>query len=158
MDPGAQPHPCLACGACCACFRVSFYWREADPEQTPLPVPSELTEDYNQFKVSMKGTNSKHHSRCVALEGKVGEGARCSIYSLRPSPCRDFEASFEYGDHKPRCDQARARHGLEPLKLKDWMRFREAERLSANESSCYHPPHEHKFPASPEVPASSPDP
>ncbi|RBD09468.1 YkgJ family cysteine cluster protein, partial [Xanthomonas oryzae pv. oryzae] len=24
-------HPCLTCGACCAYFRVSFHWSEADP-------------------------------------------------------------------------------------------------------------------------------
>lgn len=142
MDQAPGLHPCLACGACCACFRVSFYWREADPEQTPLAVPAELTEDYNQFKLSMKGTNRKHHSRCVALLGKVGEGASCSIYSLRPSPCRDFAASFEDGVHRPRCDYARARYGLEPLKLKDWVKVHEAERLSANESSCYASSHE----------------
>ena len=26
-------HPCLTCGACCAHFRVSFHWSEADPDQ-----------------------------------------------------------------------------------------------------------------------------
>ncbi|WP_142908916.1 CxxCxxCC domain-containing protein, partial [Klebsiella pneumoniae] len=23
-------NPCMTCGACCAFFRVSFYWAEAD--------------------------------------------------------------------------------------------------------------------------------
>lgn len=137
MDQAPALHPCLACGACCACFRVSFYWREADPEQTPLAVPAELTEEHNQFKLSMKGTSSKHHSRCIALEGKVGEGAKCSIYSLRPSPCRDFAASFEDGVHRPRCDYARAKYGLPPLKLKDWIAFDGIERLPAMDSTCY---------------------
>lgn len=140
--PAPYIHPCQQCGACCAVFRVAFYWREADPEQTPLAVPAELTEHYTQFKLSMKGTGNKHHCRCVALEGKVGEGATCSIYSLRPSPCRDFEASFEDGTQKPRCDYARAKYGLPPLKLKDWVRARENERLSANERACYTSSHE----------------
>lgn len=154
MDQAPALHPCLACGACCACFRVSFYWREADPGQNPLAVPAELTEDYNQFKLSMKGTNSKHHSRCVALEGKVGEGASCSIYSLRPSPCRDFAASYEDGTHKPRCDYARGRYGLPPLKLKDWVNVQGPERLSAIETSCYASAHEdpEKAPASAPAP------
>ncbi|HBP8873638.1 TPA: YkgJ family cysteine cluster protein, partial [Escherichia coli] len=25
-----NPNPCMRCGACCAFFRVSFYWAEAD--------------------------------------------------------------------------------------------------------------------------------
>ena len=36
-------HPCLTCGACCAFFRVSFHWSEADPEMGGV-VPIELTE------------------------------------------------------------------------------------------------------------------
>ncbi|EGR9493162.1 YkgJ family cysteine cluster protein, partial [Escherichia coli] len=24
-----NPNPCMTCGACCAFFRVSFYWAEA---------------------------------------------------------------------------------------------------------------------------------
>lgn len=157
MDPALSVHPCQQCGACCAVFRVAFYWREADPEQSPLAVPTELTEDYTQFKLSMKGTGNKHHCRCVALEGKVGEGATCSIYSLRPSPCREFAASFEDGTHKPRCDYARAKHGLPPLKLKDWIHIPGSaafiERLSANETPCYTRPHEeNEIPDRPPVP------
>ena len=44
--PSRQPapmHPCLTCGACCAHFRVSFHWSEADPEQGGA-VPAALTE------------------------------------------------------------------------------------------------------------------
>ena len=36
-------HPCLTCGACCAFFRVSFHWSEADPALGGQ-VPFELTE------------------------------------------------------------------------------------------------------------------
>ncbi|MGZ3650518.1 MAG: YkgJ family cysteine cluster protein [Bdellovibrionota bacterium] len=115
-------HPCQTCGACCAYFRVSFYWREAEEpvDDRLAPVPVELTDERGDFYRTMKGTSSKHHSRCVALEGKVGETVGCSIYSLRPTPCRDFQASFEDGTHQPRCDQARAKYGLAPLSRKDW--------------------------------------
>ncbi|HEY8279280.1 MAG TPA: YkgJ family cysteine cluster protein [Bdellovibrionota bacterium] len=115
------PHPCQTCGACCAYYRVSFYWREAETSENPGAVPVELTEDYSSFRRSMRGTNRKHHSRCVALEGKVGEQVACSIYTLRPSPCREFLPSFEDGNHQPRCDEARARYGLRPLTRKDWL-------------------------------------
>jgi uncharacterized protein len=39
----------------------------------------------------------------------------CGIYALRPSPCREFEASWIDGVPSERCDQARAAHGLPPL-------------------------------------------
>ncbi|EKJ0223351.1 YkgJ family cysteine cluster protein, partial [Escherichia coli] len=26
----SNPNPCMACGACCAFFRVSFYWAKVD--------------------------------------------------------------------------------------------------------------------------------
>lgn len=135
-------HPCLSCGACCAYFRVSFYWREAEASENPLAVPVELTEDYNSQRRAMRGTNQKHHARCVALEGKIGERAACSVYTLRPSPCREFEASLENGTHNPRCDQARAQHNLPPLRRADWEKFRELERVCATAPSCYTSSHE----------------
>lgn len=119
-EANPESHPCVRCGACCAFFRVSFYWREADSEENPAATPSELTEDFNPFLRVMRGTNNKHHTRCVALEGKVGESVACGIYSRRPSPCSAFEASFENGEHNDRCDKARARYQLPPLKASDW--------------------------------------
>jgi uncharacterized protein len=118
--PDSKSHPCQSCGACCAYYRVSFYWRELADGQNPLGVPEELTEPYTDFRVCLKGTNLKHRSRCVALEGKVGEQVACNIYSLRPSPCREFAASFENGMRNSRCDEARAKYGLAPLSRHDW--------------------------------------
>ena len=118
-------HPCQSCGACCGYFRVSFYWRETQelyPERT-APVPKELTEDSSSFLCTMKGTAEKHRVRCIALDGTIGKEVACSIYSLRPSPCRAFKASFEDGTHQVRCDEARAKYGLRPLKFKDWVSF-----------------------------------
>ncbi len=43
---------------------------------------------------------------CAALEGAVGQQVRCTIYELRPSPCREVQP----GDDK--CLRARQRHGL----------------------------------------------
>ncbi|MDX5626825.1 MULTISPECIES: YkgJ family cysteine cluster protein [unclassified Brenneria] len=103
---------CMHCGACCAYFRVSFYWAEADDGGGAVPVL--LTEPVTPFLRCMQGTNSKT-PRCVALKGEIGENVSCSIYSDRPSPCREFMQSGENGRINEACDRARARYGLPPL-------------------------------------------
>ncbi len=37
------PNPCMTCGACCAHYRVSFYWGESSEAPGGF-VPIELTE------------------------------------------------------------------------------------------------------------------
>ncbi|RKQ38100.1 YkgJ family cysteine cluster protein [Enterobacter sp. R1(2018)] len=105
-------NPCMTCGACCAYFRVSFYWAEAD--DAGGLVPSHLTEPVSPFLRCMCGTNQRH-SRCVALEGEPGERVRCGIYENRPSPCREFMMSGEGGITNDACNRARAKYGLPPL-------------------------------------------
>ncbi len=97
-------NPCITCGACCATFRVSFYWAEADPFVGGT-VPPELTEKISSSLVAMKGTNQSA-CRCVALEGEIGGDIRCGIYEQRSSTCREFESGSEA------CLRARNRHGL----------------------------------------------
>ena len=111
VDP--DYNPCIACGACCAYYRASFYWAETDAAETGS-VPVELTEKLNDFRCVMKGTNQPN-PRCVALLGEIGKSVRCSIYDLRASICRDFKLSYEDNIHNPGCDQARDVHGLPPL-------------------------------------------
>lgn len=113
-------HPCQSCGACCAAFRVGFYWREAESAEHSSAVPAGMWSEGNQFQRSMKGTEEKHHPKCVALKGVVGKFVECSIYENRSSTCRKFEASYESGTARPRCDEARAKHGLRPLNKQDW--------------------------------------
>ncbi|MCG8707713.1 YkgJ family cysteine cluster protein [Brenneria sp. 4F2] len=103
---------CMHCGACCAYFRVSFYWAEADDGAGV--VPALLTEPVTPFMRCMQGTNSKT-PRCSALEGDIGESVSCSIYLNRPSPCREFMQSGEDGQLNAACDRARAHYGLPPL-------------------------------------------
>lgn len=112
-------HPCLECGACCAHYRVSFYWREE--------VPEHLTVDQSDFRKAMKGTAEKSPRKCIALSGQIGKRASCTIYENRPTPCRDFQASYEDGVQNKRCDEARAAHGLRPLTPGDWLIGRDAE-------------------------------
>lgn len=108
-----MPHPCLSCGACCAHFRVSLHWSEAEPELGGR-VPIALTETFGPHQRSMRGTWAKQ-PHCIALEGVVGEGVRCTIYDARPNACRDLRMSWEGGGPNPQCDQARAAYGLSPL-------------------------------------------
>ena len=117
-------HPCQTCGACCASYRVSFHWREAeaDPDdKNDHSVPLELIEDLDLNRRCMKGTNQKHNPTCAALKGRVGDYVACQIYHNRPSPCRNFSASYENGEKNFRCDEARSKHGLKPLSKQDFI-------------------------------------
>lgn len=107
-------NPCITCGACCACFRVSFYWAESDLT-TPDGVPHALTNHLQSHYLAMKGTNSRT-PRCIALEGCIGGRVRCGIYEQRPTACRNFAPSWKDGATNERCDQARRKWGLAPLK------------------------------------------
>lgn len=100
--------PCLNCGACCASFRVSFYWAEAEV----LGMPASLSEPVNSGYACMRGTSAAS-PRCAALLGDIGATTRCTIYAQRPSPCREVQA----GDSQ--CQKARRRHGLPPLEIAD---------------------------------------
>lgn len=106
-------NPCLGCGACCAFFRVSFYWAEAE-RFLGGNVPAELTLKLNPHLSAMRGTEVRP-ARCVALQGDVGQSVACGIYTDRPSPCRELMPSWETGEPSPQCDKARAAHGLPPL-------------------------------------------
>lgn len=116
-----RENPCLRCGACCARFRVSFYWGEADEAQGGT-VPPEMTEPLTPFRLCMVGTN-RRHPRCVALRGEIGRRVYCAIYARRPSPCREFGVEWDGGrlrweaEDLARCNAARAAWGLPPLSV-----------------------------------------
>ncbi|WP_298597890.1 YkgJ family cysteine cluster protein [Zoogloea sp.] len=100
----ASANPCQACGACCATFRVSFYWADAEARG----LPPALTEQVNPWLGCMAGTN-RRAPRCAALDGTIGSEVGCRVYEQRPDPCREVQA----GDSQ--CLKARARHGLPAL-------------------------------------------
>lgn len=108
--------PCTSCGACCAFFRVSFYWGECG-EGDDL-MPSDKVEQITPHLVAMKGTNQKA-PRCVNLNGEIGQSVGCSLYEKRSTSCREFDASWVNGVHNQRCDEARATHGLAALPRPD---------------------------------------
>ncbi|MDH5473799.1 MAG: YkgJ family cysteine cluster protein [Gammaproteobacteria bacterium] len=97
---------CVICGACCASFRVSFYWGETDLIN-PGGVPEALTEKLNHHRVVMRGTNQKN-PYCLALQGEINKQVSCTIYPQRPTPCRDFLPG------EAACHQARRQHGITP--------------------------------------------
>ena len=97
-------NPCLTCGACCAHFRVSFYWTEAEPARGGN-VPAGLTLPINPHLIAMKGTDVKP-VHCIALQGKVGEEVCCVIYAQRPSTCDGVMVADE------KCNKARQAHNL----------------------------------------------
>lgn len=111
-------HPCLRCGACCATFRVAFYWAEAEPLMGGK-VPRDLAAKLDPHRLVMRGTETGQ-DRCVALQGEVGDRSACGIYERRPSPCRELAPAWEGGEPSPQCDRARLRHGLPPLTPEDW--------------------------------------
>jgi uncharacterized protein len=110
-----EEHPCLSCGACCARYRVSFYWGETTDAAGGM-VPAALTEPLTHSRVTMKRTGGDGCLRCVALEGEIGGRIGCSIHNVRPSVCRDFAVSWENGESHDRCDESRKAYGLAPLK------------------------------------------
>lgn len=107
-----SPNPCLACGACCASFRVDFAREELQSEGGS--VPDGLAVDVNAGLCRMRGTDHAQ-PRCAALTGQVGQRAGCGIYEWRPSPCREFGLRAPMGLGDEACARARARHGLAPL-------------------------------------------
>lgn len=100
---------CLSCGACCAAFRVSFYWAEAD-DSPGGQVPAALTERLTPHLRCMRGTNCET-PRCNQLQGEV-PGGRCAIYAQRPSPCRELVPYDAAGEPNRQCQKARAMYGL----------------------------------------------
>ncbi|WP_373976542.1 YkgJ family cysteine cluster protein [Chitinibacter sp. SCUT-21] len=108
-------HPCLSCGACCAHYRVSFYFGESDATEGGT-VPDDLVEPISPFYVAMRGTNQPN-PRCTSLVGTVGQSACCGIYELRSSSCKELQAADE------RCNKARAKYGLPPLSKADLVGF-----------------------------------
>lgn len=76
------------------------------PDALALPLVGRL--------MRMRGSDDTQ-PRCVALTGELGVQVGCSIYSERPSPCRDFAPYAALGIGDDACARARRRHGLRPL-------------------------------------------
>lgn len=106
-------NPCLSCGACCAYFRVSFYWSEAEVALGGR-VPPEMTVPIHTHLIAMKGSDAIP-PRCCALQGEIGQAVYCSIYEQRPAVCSEIMYTGFGGLSEEKCDKARMAHGLPPL-------------------------------------------
>ena len=112
--PDHQANPCLACGACCASFRVSFYCGEVVGGSAGR-VPADLASKVNDVLACMRGTELGG-GRCIALVGTLGQpGVACRIYADRPTTCREFDAWLADGTPDPDCQRVRAAIGLPAL-------------------------------------------
>ena len=102
-----EPIPeCITCGACCDIFAVvpmavaeserlgDFIEVTADPE-LDVVVDRLVKRDFVT-------------GRCANLRGEIGREIGCSVYELRPSVCRAFEAGSD------KCHELRRMYGLEP--------------------------------------------
>lgn len=71
---------CQRCGACCA-FSHTWPRFSLETEAELAAIPSALVAD-NLGGMRCSG------ERCLALEGKIGEATRCTVYPVRPQVCR----------------------------------------------------------------------
>lgn len=114
LPESVMPDPaCFSCGACCATYRVDFHCSELAADDRP-GVPEAMTHRLTETLVRMRGSDD-WPPRCVALEGEIGAGVRCTIYETRPGPCREFAPFAPLGMSDDACERARRRHGLAPL-------------------------------------------
>lgn len=122
-DAVSGENPCLACGACCAAFRVDFHPSEmaGGTFAYGAGVPPALALSLNPRLMRMVGTDGDP-CRCGALQGEIGVAVGCAIYGERPSPCREFNPLAQFGEGDEACRRARQKHGLPPLPaLADWV-------------------------------------
>jgi Fe-S-cluster containining protein len=90
---------CTRCGACCC-----------NPDENRAEGYSDYVEIKSGDEILMRPAILRRlvvmnaqgvphmkmiHERCAALEGPVGRRALCSIYEVRPSPCRRMEAGSD---------------------------------------------------------------
>ena len=104
---------CLACGACCAAFRIDFHYSDLATAERP-GVPPDMAVPVTERLFRMRGSDDAP-PRCIALAGEIGREVHCTIYENRPGPCRDFAPYAPLGVGDDACDRARRRHGLSRL-------------------------------------------
>lgn len=108
-EPPPMPHPCLSCGACCAHFRISLHWSEAEPSLGGRACGTD--------RALRRQRDAPVPRRCDASrQGQVGVDAPCAIYADRPQVLRPRRSTVR----PARGATGRAAHGLRPLAPPDW--------------------------------------
>ena len=94
---------CTTCGACCTSEVygtgpfVTLYGADAERFTAEELAPDTQGCDFLRTVESGPG-----ETRCMFLEGRLGERCKCTAYERRPQVCRDFTAGT------PECLAARA--------------------------------------------------
>lgn len=103
-------YDCTRCGACC--FNPPDNVREGYVDYVEVAPGDELRrkpELMRRYAVEKDGQlhlRVLEDQRCIALAGRLGRRVRCTIYHVRPSPCRRVQAGSEL------CDRYRRGQGL----------------------------------------------
>lgn len=89
--------PCRACGACCASGVDDGYIAdldEKDEKRMGRERLKRMTVELGSWHEPHYATKSKENHQglivCQALRGSVGGRCSCSIYTVRPTVCREF--------------------------------------------------------------------
>lgn len=111
MSRQRPAYDCTACGACCCNpdeNRVEGYvdYVEVKPNDELLKRKALVHRLVVLGRDGVPHMRMQHH-RCAALKGPVGEKAICTIYEVRPTPCRRLEAGSE------RCLEYRRERGVD---------------------------------------------
>jgi Fe-S-cluster containining protein len=96
---GEPVYDCTRCGACCVnppdnVAEGYTDYIEVAPRDS-LRQKSQLLSRYTVEAGGKVHMRLLADQRCKALTGSVGRRVRCSIYALRPSPCRRVQAGSE---------------------------------------------------------------
>ena len=89
---------CEACGACCCNSEPNQHHAFRDYVEVTSSDVLWKRQD-KLFSLAVLNAVGETHlklvgkeQRCVGLAGKVGEKVGCTLYALRPTPCRDLQA------------------------------------------------------------------
>jgi Fe-S-cluster containining protein len=105
---------CQSCGACCynpAHNRAEGFFEYVQVMNDDVMMAPE----HDDVRARLTYTNEKgevhllltpHEQRCVGLAGAIGRKVKCTIYDVRPSPCRNMTPGSE------KCLARRAEWGI----------------------------------------------
>lgn len=112
-----QPFDCQACGACCCNTERNLSAGSRDYIEITRDDVLFQTDRARLKRLARRNDEGQwffrlvgEEQRCVGLDGELGVGVGCDLYSVRPRGCRNVEA----GDEE--CLKARAFFGL-PLSV-----------------------------------------
>ena len=106
--------PCIRCGLCCMVWQPLMTVPEAEVIARHLGLSLEdFVGQYGQEYPLGPEENyliKQDRQGCIFLK-MAGDEATCSIYSVRPAPCRNWEANLGHSECREGLE-ARLRHGF----------------------------------------------